>query len=79
MNREDTKRYFETIPPPTEVLCKPWAKIVDSQLFLKSCDIGILNFNDIQDICPEWWHLKNFYNFIKRNNLQEKSNEEPME
>jgi len=78
MNPEDIKRYFETNPPPTEVLWKPWAKIVDSQLFLNSCYIGIVNFNGSLDICPTWWHLKDFYNFIKRNNVQEKSNEEPI-
>ncbi|WP_426486122.1 DUF6965 family protein [Flavobacterium sp. 2] len=44
MNPEDIKRYFETNPPPTEVLWKPWAKIVDSQLFLNSCYIGIPKF-----------------------------------
>lgn len=36
MTPEDIKRYIETNLPPTEVLWKPWAKIVDSQLFLNS-------------------------------------------
>ncbi|WP_262410476.1 DUF6965 family protein [Flavobacterium johnsoniae] len=66
MNYEDIKRHFEAFPPPLEVEWKPWAKITDTQLFLKSCYIGIRNFNGPVERCPAWWHLKDFYLHIKR-------------
>lgn len=71
MNYEDIKRHFEAFPPPQEVGWKPWAKIVDSQLFLKSCYIGIRNFNGPLELCPAWWHLKDFYLHAKRSAAQE--------
>ncbi|WP_244307295.1 DUF6965 family protein [Flavobacterium fluviatile] len=70
MNYEDIKRHFETFPPPQEVDWKPWAKITDTQLFLKSCYIGIRNFNGPVERCPAWWHLKDFYLLIKRTAAQ---------
>lgn len=41
MTPEEIKRYFDTTPPPEEVELKPWARITDSQLFLKSCFLTI--------------------------------------
>ncbi|MCD0474018.1 hypothetical protein LPB87_06375 [Flavobacterium sp. EDS] len=67
MNHEEIKRYFESTPPPEEVHWKPWAKITNTQLFLSSCYIGIHNFNGSLEMCPAWWHLKDFYYHIKRN------------
>ncbi|KIA95646.1 hypothetical protein B8T70_08220 [Flavobacterium sp. AJR] len=67
MNHEEIKRYFESTPPPQEVQWKPWAKIFDTQLFLSSCYIGIHNFNGPLEMCPAWWHLKDFYYHVKRN------------
>lgn len=66
MNHEEIKRYFESTPPAKEVDWKAWAKITDTQFFLKSCYIGINNFNDPIERCPAWWHLKDFYLHIKR-------------
>lgn len=66
MNHEEIKRYFENTPPPGEVNWKPWAKIADTQLFLNSCYTGIVNFNGPLDMCPAWWHLKDFYIQMKR-------------
>ncbi|WP_426486719.1 DUF6965 family protein [Flavobacterium sp. 2] len=43
----------------------------DTQKFLNTCYTGISNFNGTSDMCPAWWHLKDFYYQVKRNNLQE--------
>jgi hypothetical protein len=66
MNYEDIKRHFENTPPPKEVKWTDWANITDTQLFLKSCYIGIRNFNGTIDRCPAWWHLRDFYILIKK-------------
>lgn len=71
MNPEEIKRYFETSPPPLEVDWKPWAKITDSQLFLKSCYTGIRTFNGPLDMCPAWWHLRDFYILMKKTAQQD--------
>lgn len=68
MNPEEIRRYFETTPPPQEVDWKAWAKITDTQLFLKSCYKGIATFNGSLESCPFWWHLKDFYLHMKRLN-----------
>lgn len=67
MNHEEIKRYFESTPPPEVVEWKQWAKITNTQLFLSSCYIGIRNFNGPLEMCPAWWHLKDFYQHVKRN------------
>ncbi|MCV9932858.1 hypothetical protein OIU80_11235 [Flavobacterium sp. LS1R47] len=67
MNHEEIKRYFESTPPPEVVQWESWAKISDTKLFLNSCYIGIHNFNGPLEMCPAWWHLKDFYYHIKRN------------
>ncbi|WP_394367903.1 DUF6965 family protein [Flavobacterium bizetiae] len=67
MSHEEIKRYFESTPPPEQVQWKPWAKITDSKLFLESCYIGIRNFNGPPEMCPALWHLKDFYQHVKRN------------
>lgn len=72
MTPEEIKRYFDSTPPPVEVDWKPWAKITDSQTFLKSCYIGINNFNGPIERCPAWWHLKDFYLHVKRGHAVEK-------
>lgn len=79
MTHEEIKRYFECMPPPQEVDWKPWSKIIDSQLFLRRCYTGIYNFNGPIEMCSAWWHLKDFYLHIKRNQPQEKSNENQSE
>ncbi|KAF2328039.1 DUF6965 family protein [Flavobacterium ginsenosidimutans] len=66
MNYEDIKRHFENNPPPREVAWTEWAKITDTQVFLKSCYIGIKNFNGPLDRCPAWWHLRDFYILMKK-------------
>ncbi len=66
MNYEDIKRHFENNPPPREVTWTEWAKITDTQVFLKSCYIGIRNFNGPLDRCPAWWHLRDFYILMKK-------------
>lgn len=66
MNYEDIKRHFESHPPPKEVQWTDWAYISDTQLFLKSCYIGIRNFNGSPDRCPAWWHLRDFYLLLKK-------------
>lgn len=66
MNYEDIRRHFESSPPPKEVKWTEWAYISDTQLFLKSCYIGIRNFNGPADRCPAWWHLKEFYILMKK-------------
>ncbi|WP_348537010.1 DUF6965 family protein [Flavobacterium hungaricum] len=48
----------------------PWAKITDTQVFLRSCYIGIRNFNGPADRCPAWWHLRDFYILMKKTALQ---------
>lgn len=73
MNPEEIKRYFEGNPPPEQVDWKPWAKIADTQLFLRSCYTGIDNFNGSLDMCPAWWHLKDFYMLIKRKSQENRS------
>ena len=74
MTPEEIKRWFETNPPPEKVDWKPWAKITDTQVFLKSCCQTIRNFNGPLDRCPAWWHLKDFYMLMRRN-AQEASSE----
>ncbi|WP_095955092.1 hypothetical protein [Flavobacterium sp. ACN6] len=71
MNHEEIQRYFESSPPPVEVDWKPWAKITNTQVFLKSCYIGIKNFNGPLERCPAWWHLRDFYLHIKRTAVKE--------
>ncbi|MDQ1165672.1 hypothetical protein [Flavobacterium sp. SORGH_AS_0622] len=66
MNYEDIKRHFENTPPPKEVDWTPWAKITDTQVFLKSCYTTIRNFNGPIDRCPAWWHLRDFYILMKK-------------
>lgn len=66
MNYEEIKRHFENNPPPKEVVWTEWAKITDTQLFLKSCYIGIQNFNGPLDRCAAWWHLRDFYLLMKK-------------
>jgi len=73
MTQEEINRYFDTTPPPLEVDWKPWAKISDTQLFLRSCYSGIHNYNGPLDMCPAWWHLKEFYILIKRSSQQNSS------
>ncbi|WP_427874069.1 DUF6965 family protein [Flavobacterium sp. MMS24-S5] len=75
MNHEEIKRYFDNTPPPLQVDWKPWAKITDSQLFLKSCYTGIRTFNGRLEMCPAWWHLKDFYLLIKRTATEEQKQE----
>lgn len=70
MNYEEIKRYFETSPPPAQVEWTPWAKITDTQVFLRSCYIGIRNFNGPVERCPAWWHLRDFYLLIKKTTQQ---------
>jgi hypothetical protein len=67
MSHEEIKRYFDTNPPPEVVQWKLWAKISDTQLFLSSCYTGIRNYNGPLEMCPAWWHLKDFYQHIRRN------------
>lgn len=71
MNYEDIKRHFESNPPPKEVKWTAWANIVDTQIFLKSCYIGIRNYNGPLERCPAWWHLRDFYILMKKNAQQE--------
>ena len=66
MNHEEIKRYFENNPPPKEVVWTQWAKITDTQVFLKSCYTTIRNFNGPVDRCPAWWHLRDFYILMKK-------------
>ncbi|AYN03551.1 hypothetical protein [Flavobacterium sp. 140616W15] len=73
MTPEEIKRYFEATAPPQEVDWKPWAKITDSQLFLKSCYSTINNYKGSLDMCPAWWHLKEFYMLVRRGSQQDKS------
>ncbi len=78
MTPDEIKRYFEVAPPPQEVDWKPWAKITDSQVFLKSCYSTINNYKGSLDMCPAWWHLKDFYLLIRRSS-QEAKNENQTE
>jgi len=78
MTPDEIKRYFEATPPPTEVNWKPWAKITDSKVFLKSCYSTINNYKGSLDMCPAWWHLKDFYILVRRNS-QETKNENQTE
>lgn len=70
MNYEDIKRHFENNPPPKEVRWTEWAKITNTEIFLRSCYIGITNFNGPMDRCPAWWHLRDFYLLMRKNVLQ---------
>jgi hypothetical protein len=79
MNPDEIKRYFEASPPPQEVDWKPWAKITNTQLFLKSCYTGIRTFNGSLDMCPAWWHLKDFYILIKKTAPQPSNEEAALE
>lgn len=78
MTPEEIKRYFEATPPPQEVELKPWAKITDSQLFLRSCFLTIYNYKGDLEMCPAWWHLKEFYVLVRRSSQEAKS-EKPAE
>lgn len=78
MTPEEIKRYFEATPPPEAVDWKPWAKITDSQVFLKSFYSTINNYKGDLDMCPAWWHLKEFYVLVRRMTLEAKS-EKPTE
>lgn len=75
MNYEDIKRHFESSPPPKEVRWTEWAYISDTQQFLKSCYIGIRNFNGPVDRCPAWWHLRDFYILMKKTSQQTAASE----
>jgi len=52
MTPEEIKRYFEATPLPEEVELNPWAKITDSQLFLKSCFLTIYHYKGDLEMCP---------------------------
>jgi len=77
MTPDEIKRYFEATPPPQEVDWKPWAKITDSQVFLKSCFSTINNYKGSLDMCPAWWHLKDFYLLVRRSQQENKSENQP--
>ena len=77
MNPEEIKRYFDANPPPGQVDWKPWAKITDTQLFLKSCYTGIRTFNGPLDLCPAWWHLKDFYLLVKKTQQAHTEDQQP--
>ncbi|WP_394363983.1 DUF6965 family protein [Flavobacterium johnsoniae] len=51
-NPEEIKRYFDNTSPPLQVDWKPWSKITDSQLFLKSCYTGIRTFSGPLEMSP---------------------------
>lgn len=75
MNYEDIKRHFENSPPPKEVKWTEWVNITDTQVFLKSCYIGIRNFNGPVDRFPAWWHLRDFYLLMKKNSQSQDTEE----
>ncbi|MHC0446508.1 hypothetical protein [Flavobacterium sp. DG2-3] len=60
MAPREIKRYFEAFPSPKEALWKPWARITDSELFLKSCYSAINNYKGPIDSCPAFWNQKDF-------------------
>lgn len=61
MTPDEIKRYFENNPPPETVDWKPWAKITDTQGFLKNCYMLIGNHKGNIETCPAWWRLREFY------------------
>jgi len=73
MNLEEIKRYFEKNPPPTSVDWKPWAKITDTQKFLDSCYVTITHHKGNIEVCPAWWHLKEFYQDMLSGHSESKS------
>jgi len=66
MTPEELKAYFDSNPPPFEVAWKPWAKMINSKLFLEACYTGIENFKGNYEKCPDYWHLKEFYEDMKQ-------------
>lgn len=73
MTPEEIKRYFETTPPPQQVDSKPWARITESQVFLRSCYSTINNYKGSLDMCPAWWHQKKLYILVRRGSQETKS------
>jgi hypothetical protein len=71
MTPEEIKRCFEAFPPPKELQWKPWARISDWQIFLKSCHWAIENYKGTLERCPAWRHLKDFYLFIRESPQQD--------
>ena len=65
MTPQELKEYFDNNPPPFEVDWKPWAKMVNSKLFIENALMCIEQFNGRYDKCPDYWHLLEFYEDIQ--------------
>ncbi|WP_130855679.1 DUF6965 family protein [Olivibacter jilunii] len=70
MTLAELKDYFDKNPPPLEVNWKPWAKIINSRVFLENAYMCIENFNGNYERCPEYWHLKELYEDIIADKIQ---------
>lgn len=64
MTPQQLKEYFDSNPPPLEVQWKPWAKIENTRHFIDACMTGIANYKGHYERCPDYWHLKEFYEDI---------------
>lgn len=73
MKPDDLHKYFELNPPPPTFDWKPWAKIIDTQQFLKSCFTAIANYRGDYNNCPSYWHIKEFYDDLQK--VQKKEQE----
>lgn len=71
MTPDELKEYFENNPPPLELQWKPWAKMTDSKRFIEGCLIGIGAFKGHYNHCPDYWHLKEFYEDMISGNINQ--------
>uniref|UniRef100_F4C2E8 DUF6965 domain-containing protein n=1 Tax=Sphingobacterium sp. (strain 21) TaxID=743722 RepID=F4C2E8_SPHS2 len=70
MTPQELKDYFDSNPPPFEVQWKPWAKIENTKRFLEACYTGIALFKGNYNNCPDYWHLKEFYEDITQGKIK---------
>jgi len=61
MTPQELKEYFDQNPPPFEIDWKPWAKIINSKVFLTSSYKSIERFKGNYQQCPSYWHLLELY------------------
>lgn len=69
MTPHELKDYFDNNPPPFELQWKPWAKMINSKRFIEGCLTGIEAFKGHYEKCPDYWHLKEFYEDITNGNI----------
>jgi len=69
MTPQELRKYFDENPPPLEIEWRPWAKIVNSRVFLDNAFTCISLFKGNYRNCPDYWHLVDLYEHLTGNKV----------